>query len=93
MTAAVEHIKKAIDSLAPDEARELFQELQRDFQFAEDDQSDAEASIEAEWDAELDTRVQEIENGTVQLLSAEESERRSDAVFAKLGIERPVYRP
>ncbi|MBN8420515.1 MAG: addiction module protein [Verrucomicrobia bacterium] len=93
MTAAVEHIKKAIDSLAPDEARELFQELQRDFQLTENDQADEQASIEAEWDAELDTRVQEIENGTVQLLTAEESERRSDAVFAKLGIERPVYRP
>ncbi|MFZ2277430.1 MAG: addiction module protein [Prosthecobacter sp.] len=93
MTAAVEHIKKAIDSLAPDEARELFQELRRDFQLTEDDQADEEALIEAEWDAELDTRLQEIENGTVQLLTAEESERRSDAVFAKLGIERPVYRP
>lgn len=93
MTATVEHIKKAIDSLAPDEARELFQELRRDFPLTEDDQADEEASIEAEWDAELDTRVQEIENGTVQLLTAEESERRSDAVFAKLGIQRPVYRP
>ena len=60
MTAAVEHIKKAIDSLAPDEARELFQELQRDFQLTENDQADEQASIEAEWDAELDTRVQEL---------------------------------
>ena len=93
MTAAVEHIKKEIKSLAPDEARELFQELRRDFRLVEDDQPDEEASVEAEWDAELDTRVQEIENGTVQLLTAEESERRSDAVFAKLGIQRPVYRP
>ncbi len=93
MTATVKHIKKAIDSLAPDEARELFQELRRDFKLTEDDQADKEASIEAEWDAEIDTRVKEIENGTVQLLTAEESERRSDAVFARLGIERPVYRP
>lgn len=93
MTAAVEHIKKEIDSLAPDEARELFQELRRDLRLVEDDQPDEEASIESEWDAEIDARMQDIENGTVQLLTAEESERRSDAVFAKLGIERPVYRP
>lgn len=93
MTATVEHIKKEIDSLAPDEARELFQELRRDFRLVEDEQPEKEASIEADWDAELDTRVREIENGTVQLLTAEESERRTDAVFAKLGIERPVYRP
>ena len=89
MTASVEHIKKEIDSLAPDEARELFQELR----LVEDDQPDEEASIESEWDAEIDARVQDIENGTVQLLTAEESERRTDAVFAKLGIQRPVYRP
>ena len=93
MTATVEHIKKEIDSLAPDEARELFQELRRDLRLVEDDQPDEEASVESEWDAEIDARVQDIENGTVQLLTAEESERRSYAVFAKLGIQRPVYRP
>lgn len=93
MTATVEHIKQEIHSLAPDEARELFQELRRDFSLTEDDPADEEASIEAEWDTEIDARVQEIEHGTVQLLTAEESERRSDAVFAKLGIQRPVYRP
>lgn len=93
MTATVEHIKKEIDSLAPDEAKELFQELRRDLRLVEDDQPDEEASIESEWDAEIDARMQDVENGTVQLLTAEESERRSDAVFAKLGIERPVYRP
>lgn len=93
MTAAVEHIKKEIDSLAPDEARELFQELRRDLRLVEDDQPDEEASIESEWDAEIDARVQDIENGTVQLLTAEESERRTEAVFAKLGFQRPVYRP
>lgn len=93
MTATVEHIKEEIHNLAPDEARELFQELRRDFSFTEDDQADEEASIEAEWDDEIDARVQEIENGTVQLLTAEESERRSDAVFAQMGIQRPVYTP
>ncbi len=93
MTATVEHIKKEIDNLAPDEARELFQELRRDLRLVEDDQPDEEASVESEWDAEIDARVQDIENGTVQLLSAEESERRTDAVFAKLGIQRPVYMP
>jgi uncharacterized protein YciU (UPF0263 family) len=93
MTATVEHIKKEIDSLAPDEARELFQELRRDLRLVENDQPDEEASVESEWDAEIDARVQDIENGTVQLLTAEESERRIDAVFAKLGIQRPVYRP
>ena len=91
MTATVEHIKKEIDSLAPDEARELFQELRRDLRLVEDDQPAEEASVESEWDAEIDARVQDIENGNVQLLTAEESERHTDAVFAKLGIQRPVW--
>lgn len=93
MTAVVEHIRNEIHSLAPDEARELFQELRRDFALTENDQAEEHASVEAAWDAEIDARVQEIENGTVQLLTAEESERRSDAVFARLGIQRPVYTP
>lgn len=66
--------------------------LRRDFPLTEDDQAQ-EDSVEAAWDVEIDARVKEIENGTVQLLTAEESERRSDAVFARMGIQRPVYTP
>lgn len=90
MTAIVEHLRNEIHSLAPDEARELFQVLRRDFPLTEDDEVQ-EDSVEAAWDVEIDARVKEIENGTVQLLTAEESERRSDAVFARMGIQRPVY--
>ncbi len=94
MTATVERIKQQIRSLASDEAEELLRDLQHEYpnQASSDDEADS-ASIEAEWDAEIDVRVKEIEEGTVQLLTAEESERRSDAVFARLGIPRPVYRP
>ena len=94
MTATVERIKQQIRSLAFDEAEELLRDLHHEYlnQASSDDEAETD-SVEAEWDAEIDARVQEIENGTVQLLTAEESERRSDAVFAKLGIPRPVYRP
>jgi hypothetical protein len=94
MTATVERIKQQIRSLASDEAEELLRDLQHEYPtHARSGQEAEAAAVEAEWDAEIDTRVKEIENGTVQLLTAEESERRSDAVFAKLGIQRPVYRP
>lgn len=94
MTATVERIKQQIRSLASDEAEELLRDLQHEYpNHARSGQEAEAAAVEAEWDAEIDTRVKEIENGTVQLLTAEESERRSDAVFAKLGIQRPVYRP
>ena len=97
MSAAVQHICREIDQLAPDEARELFANLQRQYSLriivAPDDDTEDAADIEAEWDAEIDKRAQEIEDGTVKLLSADESESRTNAVFAKLGIQRPVFTP
>lgn len=92
MTAALERIKQEIRSLAPDEVDHLLRDLQNEYTMPSPD-GDDETSIEAEWDAEIDRRVQEIEDGTVQLLTAEESERRTAAVFARMGIPRPVYRP
>ncbi len=87
MTATLERIKKDIRSLAPDEVDHLLRDLQNEYTMPSPE-GDDEASIEAEWDAEIDRRVAEIENGTVTLLTAEESERRVDALFAKHGIQR-----
>jgi len=94
MTATVERIKQQIRSLASDEAEELLRDLQHEYPNHARSYDEAEtASIEAEWDAEIDARVQEIEDGTVHLLAAEESERRPEAVFARLRIQRPVCWP
>ena len=90
MTATVEHIKKEISSLAPAEVDELLRDLQQMYVMPSPDGEDA-ASIEAEWDAEIDRRVKEIEDGTVELISGEESDRRTDAIFARMGIKRPVH--
>jgi hypothetical protein len=87
MTATLERIKQDIRSLAPDEVDHLLRDLQNEYTMPAPDGDDA-AAIEAEWDAEIDRRVQEIEDGTVQLLTAEESERRVDAVFARRGLQR-----
>lgn len=97
MTAAVQHICREIDQLVPAEARESFANLQRQYSLREivapDDDTEDAADIEAELDAEIDKRVEEIEDGSVKLLSAEESESRTNAVFVKLGIQRPVFTP
>jgi hypothetical protein len=93
MTATFERLKQDLKTLAPGEIGSLIGDLRRHYStFVQDDTDDA-ATIEAEWDAEIDERVKEIEDGTVQLLTAEESDRHTEAVFAKLGIERPVFRP
>jgi hypothetical protein len=90
----VERIKQQIRSLASDEAEELLRDLHLGYlnQDSSDDEAET-ASVEAEWDAEIDARVKEIEDGTVHLLTAEESERRPEAVFARLRIQRPVCWP
>lgn len=92
MTATYERLKQDLKSLAPGEIGSLIGDLRRHYSTFVQDETD-DASIEAEWDAEIDERVKEVEDGTVQLLNAEESDRRTEAVFAKLGIERPVFRP
>ncbi|HRH98202.1 MAG TPA: addiction module protein [Prosthecobacter sp.] len=86
MTATVERIKQEIRELDPSDVETLLRDLQNEYVMPSPDEN--EASVEAEWDAEIDRRVQEIEDGTVQLLTAEESERRVDAVFARHGIQR-----
>jgi len=97
MTASVEHIRKQIDKLAPEEARELLLDLQRSFSVSLVPTEDAEdieddAAVEAAWNEEIDLRLQDLEQGRVQLLSAEESDEQTEKLFTRLGIERPVHR-
>ena len=92
MTATLERIKKDIRSLDPDEVEILLRDLQNEYAMPSPE-GDDEASVEAAWDAEIDARVKEVEDGRVELMSAEESDRRTDALFARLGLKRPVHRP
>lgn len=91
MSVTVEHIRKAIDQLSPDEVQELFADLNRTYPFqivhSDIEEEDA-AAAEVEWDAELSQRVKDVEEGRVQLISGQESEKRIDALFAKHGLQR-----
>lgn len=91
MTATLERIKKDIRSLEPEEVEMLLRDLQNEYVMPSPEGED-EVSVEAAWDAEIDTRVKEIEEGRVELISGEESDRRTNALFAKLGIQRPGHR-
>lgn len=90
MTAAVEHIKQEIRSLAPEEVDQLLRDLQNEYSMPMPNGED-EADNEAAWDAEIEARVKEVEEGKVELISGEESERRITALFAKHGLQR-VYK-
>jgi putative addiction module component (TIGR02574 family) len=87
MTASVERIKQEIRNLAPDEVDHLLRDLYNEYTMSAPD-GDDEASIEAEWDAEIDRRVNEIEEGKVELISGEELRRSTNAFMAELGFKR-----
>jgi hypothetical protein len=91
MTAAVAHITKEIASLAPDEVRELFEVLQQDLlQVTQSDPKEDEASIEARWDEEIDTRAREVADGKINLIPGADFQRSTDALFVELGLTRPA---
>jgi hypothetical protein len=86
MTAAVERIKQEIRELDPSDVETLLRDLQNEYVMPSPDEN--EASVEAEWDAEIDRRVQEIEEGKVELISGEDFERHVDQLFARRGLTR-----
>lgn len=87
MTAAVEHIKQEIRSLAPAEVDCLLRDLQSEYAMSSaDDREDS--SVTAAWDAEINARVQEIEEGKVELISGADFRRGTEALFAELGLKR-----
>ncbi len=91
MTATVERIKQQIRSLASDEAEELLRDLQHEYPSHARSGDETEAgSIEAAWDAEIDVRVKEIEEGKVELISGAELRRSTDALMLQLGLKRPA---
>jgi hypothetical protein len=84
MNANVARIMKDIRSLDSNEVDELLRHLQDEYVMPGDDS----ASVEAAWDAEIAERVKDVEEGRVELISGEESERRTVALFAKHGLQR-----
>lgn len=86
MTAAVERIKSEIRSLQKDELDGLLRDIQSEYVLpaVEEDKQ----SVEAAWEEEINRRAQEVMDGTVELISGEESDRMMDALYAKHGLQR-----
>lgn len=86
MTAAAERIKLEMRSLPKEELDDLLRDIQSEYFFPAADED--ENSVSAAWDQEIDRRAQEVMDGTVELISGEEAERRLDALYAKHGLKR-----
>ena len=83
MTATVERIRKEASLLPFDEREALVRVLELDRDAAPASQ-ETPAEIEAEWDAVIKTRVDEIEAGTAKLIPLDEVEAEMDAFVASL---------
>lgn len=87
MSTTLEHIKSEIRSLEPQEVELLLRDLQKEYVIPSPD-AVGDAETEAAWDAEIAERVKDVEEGRVELISGQDSERRIDALFAKHGLQR-----
>jgi hypothetical protein len=83
MTATVERIRKEASQLPFDEREALVRVLELDLDAAPAAQDDP-AEVEAEWDAVIKTRVDEIEAGTARLIPLDEVEAEMDVFVASL---------
>lgn len=83
MTATVERIRKEASQLPFDEREALVRVLELDLDASPAPQ-DYSAEVEAEWDALIKTRVDEIEAGAVRLIPFDEVEAEMDVFVASL---------
>lgn len=72
MSQTLDHIRQEIKTLRPAERFNLWRDLAQEFD-PPTTESDSETSAEAEWDKEIAARVKEIEEGRVELVSADEA--------------------
>jgi putative addiction module component (TIGR02574 family) len=84
MTATVERIRKEASQLPFDEREALVRVLELDLDSAPASQDDP-AEVEAEWDAVIKRRVEDIEAGNVRLIPLDEVEAEMDVFVASLG--------
>ena len=86
MNATLERIRAEARSLSPDERELLLVAIDHDLQA--DVPHDEDAGVENAWECEIASRIRDIKEGKVELVSTESVDAALDAVFAKHGIER-----
>lgn len=81
MRMSLEEIQQAVATLKSSDRYNLWRWLDEDFGDHEND-----ASVEAPWDAEIASRLKNIQTGKVQLITGEQFDRRTTELFQELGI-------
>ena len=91
MNAILERIRAEAKSLSPKERELLLVAIDYDLHGDvphEDDTDDA--GVEAAWEAEIATRISDVKDGKVEMVSTESVDAAMDAVFSKHGIARTL---
>ena len=86
MNPAIERLRNEARLLPLDERETILIAL--DYDIRGDKPSSTDLGTVAVWDEEIASRMKEVEEGKVPLLSSEEFERDTDQLFAGLGIQR-----
>ena len=87
----MERIRNEAKALPLDEREALLAVLEYDLR-CDHPRAATDPEIEAAWDEEIASRMKEVEEGKVTLISAGEFERDTQQLFAELGIQRPQRR-
>jgi putative addiction module component (TIGR02574 family) len=87
MSESLDRLREKIRALSIAERLELWQELAAEFGPSVINE-EYESSVEAAWDEEIESRVKDVVEGRVKLISMEESDRQIAELFAKHGIRR-----
>lgn len=89
MNAILERIRAEAKSLSPSERELLLVAIDYDLHGDVPHEGDADdAGVDAAWEAEIASRISDVKDGKVGLVSMESVDAAMDAVFAKHGIER-----
>ncbi len=87
MSRTLENLMHEVDELPRSEQYRFYSSLRSRFEAVEPaDETDAEAA--SAWEAEIASRVNDLQTGKVELVSGAEFEQRTQALFEELGIER-----
>ena len=87
MTTTIERIRREANQLPYDQRETLVRALELDLDTSAAD-GDNPAEVEAAWDAEIETRVNDIESGKVKLLSRSEFNTAFSEARQKLAANR-----
>lgn len=89
MNATLERIRAEAKSLSPSERELLLVAINYDLHGDVSHEADSEdAGVEAAWESEIASRISDVKDGKVELVSTDSVDAAMDAVFAKHGIER-----